>query len=458
MDRIMIDGYVDLRLDRDEFFEMYGHKKSVSIFTLGCKVNQYETEAMAELFENDGYEVVPNDQYANVYVINTCTVTNLGDKKSRQFIRRAKRLNDSALVAVVGCYSQVATDDVMKIDGVNLIIGTNERKKIVEMLQDITVADKICCVGDIMQVREFEELQIENMKDKTRAFLKIQDGCNQYCSYCIIPYARGPIRSRKPENIIAEVKRLVANGFKEFVLTGIHVASYGKDVDDMDLLKLLKIVHDVDGLERIRLSSVEPTLLSDEFMDVISKMPKFCNHFHLSMQSGSDSVLKRMNRKYTTAEYFEIVEKINSRLENPSITTDVIVGFPGETDDEFEETYEFVRKVGFYQIHVFKYSPKIGTPAAKMTDQIDGTKKATRSEKLISLGKELELNYLNSMINKKLNVLFEGFYDESEKYIEGLTQNYLRILVKSDINIYGEMREVTIKSIEDGVLYGEMNS
>lgn len=458
MNREMLDGYVDLSLGREEFIEMYGRPKSVSIFTLGCKVNQYETEAMAELFENDGYEVVANDEYANVYVINTCTVTNLGDKKSRQFIRRAKRLNDSALVAVVGCYSQVAADDVMKIEGVNLIIGTNERKKIVEMLQDITVADKICCVGDIMKVREFEELQIDNVKDKARAFLKIQEGCNQYCSYCIIPYARGPIRSRKPENVISEVKRLVANGFKEFVLTGIHVASYGKDMDDINLLKLIRMVHDVDGLERIRLSSVEPTLLSDEFMDTISKMPKFCNHFHLSMQSGSDTVLKRMNRKYTTAEYYEIVEKINSKLENPSITTDVIVGFPGETEEEFEETYNFVKKVAFYQIHVFKYSPKVGTPAAKMNDQIDGTKKSIRSEKLISLGKKLELDYLNSMIGKKLNVLFEGFYDESEKYIEGLTQNYLRILVESDINIYGEMREVTIKSIDNGLLYGRLES
>ncbi len=309
-----------------------------------------------------------------------------------------------------------------------------------------------------MKVREFEELQIENVKDKTRAFLKIQEGCNQYCSYCIIPYARGPIRSRKPENVIAEVKRLVDNGFKEFVLTGIHVASYGKDLEDMNLLKLIKMVHDVDGLERIRLSSVEPTLLSDEFIDAISKMHKFCNHFHLSMQSGSDTVLKRMNRKYSTDEYYEIVEKIKTRLNNPSLTTDVIVGFPGETDEEFNETYEFVKKVGFYQIHVFKYSPKTGTPAAKMNDQVDGLVKSNRSEKLIGLGKELEHEYLKSMIGKKLDVLFEGFYDESEKYIEGLTQNYLRILVESKTSIFGEIREVLIKSLEDNVLYGEIVS
>jgi len=332
----------DIKIDRREL-----NQRSVAFLTLGCKVNQYETEAMMELFESRGYNVVDNDARADIYVINTCTVTSLGDKKSRQFIRRSKRTNGEAIIAVVGCYSQVSPEEVEKIEGVNVIIGTNNRKQIVDVVEDINVWDKIVLVDDIMKVTEFEELKIDTIKDKTRAFLKIQEGCNQYCSYCIIPYARGPIRSRQPENVISEVKRLAESGFKEVVLTGIHVASYGKDLECVNLIDVLKKVHDVEGIERIRLSSVEPRMFSEEFITAIKSMPKFCNHFHLSLQSGSDTVLKRMNRKYTTEEYANIVDKLRVELDNPSFTTDIIVGFPGETDQEFEETYAFAKRIGF---------------------------------------------------------------------------------------------------------------
>ncbi len=431
-------------------------QKTVAFMTLGCKVNQYETEAMMELFESRGYEVVKNVERANVYVINTCTVTSLGDKKSRQFIRRVKRLNDEAIIGVVGCYSQVSPEEVEKIDGVNVIIGTSNRKQIVDVVEDINVWDKIVLVDDIMKVTEFEELKIETIKDKTRAFLKIQEGCNQYCSYCIIPYARGPIRSRQPENVISEVKRLAENGFKEIVLTGIHVASYGKDLECVTLIDVLKKVHDVEGIERIRLSSLEPRMFTDEFIEGIKNMPKFCNHFHLSLQSGSDTVLKRMNRKYTTEEYSKIVDRLRKELDNPSFTTDIIVGFPGETDVEFEETYTFAKHIGFSQIHVFKYSPREGTPASKMSDQIHGDIKSNRSAKLINLVQSMSDDYMDSFLDKEVNVLLEGEYEDMPNYLEGLDDHYLRICVKSSEKMKKTMQTVKIVERKGDILIGEL--
>lgn len=444
---------IDLSLSSEEFYKKYGRKKIISTFTLGCKVNQYETEAMAELFQSSGYEVVDHEDRADVYVINTCTVTSLGDKKSRQFIRRAKRTNPEAMIAVVGCYSQIAPDDVMAIEGVNLVLGTNDRKKIVEFIENMGSGEKISVVGDIMKVREFEELEIDKVQDKTRAFLKIQEGCNKYCSYCIIPYARGPVRSRKLENIISEVKRLAENGFKEVVLTGIHVASYGKDLGEVGLLDVIKAVDEIEGIERIRLSSLEPTVITDDFIEAISKMDKFCNHFHLSLQSGSDSVLKRMNRKYTTDQYFEIVEKLNDKLDNPSMTTDIIVGFPGETDQEFQETFAFAEKVGFAKIHVFKYSPREGTPAAIMTGQVDPQVKSSRSEKLIALADKMESDYLDGHIGKTVKVLFEAYHESSDTY-EGLTDHYIRVFVKSDKNLIGKLENVQLLSCEGDKING----
>ena len=341
--------------------------KKVAFLTLGCKVNQYETEAMTELFLKNDYDIVSSDEFADVYVINTCTVTNLSDKKSRQFIRRSRNKNSEAVIAVVGCYSQVSPEEISKIEEVDIILGTDNRNKLVEICEDFMKdKNKVNLVSDIMKVREFEELRIDDVEGKTRAFLKVQDGCNQYCSYCIIPYARGSIRSRKIDSIVREVKRLAQSGFKEVVLTGIHIASYGKDLGDERLIDLIEAIHETEGLERIRLGSLEPTLITDDFMKRLSSLKKVCNHFHLSLQSGSDTVLQRMNRKYTTDEYKSIVGTIRQYMSDVAFTTDIIVGFPEETEQEFLETCEFVKTIGFSKVHVFQYSPRKGTPAAEL--------------------------------------------------------------------------------------------
>ena len=320
----------------------------VAFYTLGCKVNQYETEAMQELFEKRGYQIVECDEFADIYVINTCTVTNLGDRKSRQFIRRAKKINRDSIVAVVGCYSQVASDEVEKMEEVDIILGTTHRDKIVDLCEKVFLdGKKINMVKDVSAYKKFDNLNIVDVKSKTRAYIKIQDGCNQFCSYCIIPYARGPIRSRNLQSIIDEARRLSYAGFKEIILTGIHVASYGKDLNSISLVDVIEEVAKVDGIERIRLSSIEPTLIDDQFMQRVTRTNKLCDHFHLSLQSGSDEVLKRMNRKYTTLQYKEIVELIRQYMPDAGITTDVIVGFPGETDMEFQQTYDFVKEIGF---------------------------------------------------------------------------------------------------------------
>ncbi|MDM8128763.1 tRNA (N(6)-L-threonylcarbamoyladenosine(37)-C(2))-methylthiotransferase MtaB, partial [Paraclostridium benzoelyticum] len=312
--------------------------KKVAFYTLGCKVNQYETEAMLEMFKKDGYTQVDSEEFADVYVINTCTVTHMSDRKSRQYIRRMKKKNPDAIIAVVGCYSQVSPEEILEIEEVNLVMGTNERRQIVEEIKKLDASKKASTVDDIMKVRAFEEIEINQANGRTRAFMKIQDGCDRFCSYCIIPYARGgKVRSRDLESVVNEAKKLAHNGYTEIVLTGIHVASYGKDVKDaeVNLLSVIKAIDEIDGVKRIRLSSVEPILMTDEFIDTVSKMPKVCPHFHLSLQSGCDETLKRMNRRYTTEEYKEIVDKLREKMPEVAITTDVIVGFPGETNDEF---------------------------------------------------------------------------------------------------------------------------
>ncbi len=430
--------------------------KRVAFYTLGCKVNQYDTEAMVEIFERSGYDVVSSDEIADVYVINTCTVTNLGDRKSRQFIRRSKKRNPDSTIVVVGCYAQTASEEVMAIEGVNLVLGTNERNKIVDLVESINMNEKINYVDNIMEVKEFEELSIEKVKGKTRAFLKIQEGCNQYCSYCIIPYARGPIRSRQLENIIAEVKRLSRNGFKEIVLTGIHIASYGKDLNDITLIDVIKQVHEVDGIERIRLSSVEPTLLTEEFIKEIKILPKFCHHLHISLQSGSDDTLKRMNRKYDTEQYRMIVKNLRREIPEIAITTDIIVGFPGETDEEFETTYNFVKEMDFSQIHVFKFSPRKGTPAAKYENQVAGDIKSARSDKIIKLGNEMMNSYMKKFVNKELSVLFEAYYDRENNLIEGLTENYIRVAVAGNDSYIGEVVKTKITKMKEDMMTGEM--
>ncbi len=429
--------------------------KKVTFHTLGCKVNQYETEAMEEMFKKNGYDIVENNDMADIYIINTCTVTNMGDRKSRQFIRRARKINDKAVIAAVGCYSQVSPEEVEKIEEVDIIIGTTNRDKIVELCEyAMENYGKINIVEDIRMFKECEEINIDDVKSRTRAYIKVQDGCNQYCSYCIIPYARGPVRSRKLDDIIEESIRLRDKGFKELILTGIHVESYGKDLDNIELIDVIEEVAKIDGIERIRLSSVEPRLITREFMERALATKKLCDHFHLSLQSGSDTVLKRMNRKYNTELYMENVELIREYMPEAGITTDIIVGFPGETEEEFNETLEFVKEIGFSRIHVFKYSPREGTPAAKMDNQIDGIIKSERSEKLIKIGDEIANDINNNYIGSEIEVLFEE--DNNSNFeIEGYTTNYIRVKTK-DLSYKGKIAKVKIEDIENDTLVGKI--
>ena len=431
--------------------------KTVAFHTLGCKVNQYETEAMEELFEKSGYSIVNDEEIADIYVINTCTVTNLSDRKSRQFIRKSKKINKDSIIAVVGCYSQVSPGEVEEIEGVDVIIGTSDRNKVVELCERArNNHQKINIVRSIKTYKEFEEINIDEIKSKTRAYIKIQDGCNQFCSYCIIPYARGPIRSREFNDIISETKKLAAAGFKEIVLTGIHVASYGKDSNKMPLIEVIKGIGNVEGIERIRLSSLEPTLIDDNFMKSIVDIGKVCDHFHLSLQSGSNSVLNRMNRKYTKEVYKEKVDLIRQYMPNAGLTTDIIVGFPGETEDEFNETYKFVKEIGFSRIHVFKYSPRKGTPAANFENQVNGNIKNSRSEKLIALGDELTKTFNDRFLNQRLQVLFEEVNKKVDNSYEGYTTNYIRARVIYEDSLISKIRIVNIRSTSNDILVGEV--
>ena len=428
--------------------------KRVAFYTLGCKVNQYETEAMLELFEKEGYEKAETEDYADVYVINTCTVTHMSDRKSRQYIRRMKKKNPDAIITVVGCYSQVSPEEILSIDEVNLVMGTNDRKKIVEEVKKIDASRKVSTVDDIMKVKAFEEIEINKTNGKTRAFLKIQDGCDRYCSYCIIPYARGRVRSRDLESIVKEVENLAANGYKEVVLTGIHVASYGKDIKETDikLLDVIKQINDIEGIERIRLSSVEPILFTDEFVEAVSAMDKVCPHYHLSLQSGCDETLKRMKRRYTTEEYKTIVDRLRAAIPNVSITTDVIVGFPGETNEEFDKTYEFLKDIELTHMHIFKYSPRKGTPAATMENQVDPSTKHERSEKLLQLNEENFKKFGQKMLDKEFNVLFEQKVGDNK--FEGLTENYVKVIVESDKDLSEQILKVKITDVKNEFLEG----
>lgn len=426
----------------------------VAFHTLGCKVNQYETEAMEKMFEDKGYEIVGEDDLAHIYVINTCTVTNLSASKSRQFIRKVKKINKDSIVAVVGCYSQVSPDEVESIEGVDVIIGTSDRKRIVELCEKAKKdRQQINIVRNIASLNEFEEVDVDDIRSMTRAYIKIQDGCNQYCSYCIIPYARGPVRSRKIQDIIEESKKLASSGFKEIILTGIHVASYGKDLGEIGLIDVIKKISEVDGIERIRLSSIEPNLITKDFMEALLTSKKVCHHFHLSLQSGSNSVLKRMNRKYSKEEYREKVDLIRSYMPDAGITTDIIVGFPGESDEEFIETLEFVKNIRFSRIHVFKYSPRKGTPAAKYKDQVHGTIKSQRSESLIKLAEQMMSEFNYRFLGKKMEVLFEKIDGD---YYEGYTSNYIRVKVDSDKDLVGQVVKVDIHANEGDYLIAKV--
>lgn len=427
----------------------------IAFTTLGCKVNLYDSEAMAELFAEKGYEIVDFDEVADVYVINTCTVTNFGDKKSRQMIRRARRQNVNSIIVATGCYAQVAPEAVADIEGINIVIGTKDRAKVVEIVESYKAEEGVLnAVSDIKDEKEFERLKVSNLKDRTRAYIKIQEGCNRYCTYCIIPYARGPVRSRKPEDVIDEVKILAQNGYKEVVLAGIHVASYGLDLGDITLADIIERVHEVDGIERIRFSSMEPKAVDDEFVARMAKLPKVCEHYHLSLQSGSDETLKRMNRRYTSKEYAAACERLRKAFPDVAITTDIIVGFPTETDKNFEESYNFAEEVRLSKIHVFPYSPKTGTPAAKIRPQIAPDIKNERSHKMLELSERLNREFMSGYIGKSVEVLFERLEGE---FYEGHTRNYIKVLCKSDRDLTNELVMVKLNDIAgEETMYGEL--
>ncbi len=416
--------------------------KKAALHNLGCKVNAYETEAMQHLLEEAGYEIVPFTQKADVYVINTCSVTNMADRKSRQMLHKSKKNNPDSIVVAAGCYVQTSEKEVLNDLSVDIVIGNDRKHDLVRLLEEYSLDSVNDTVDDINDGKhDFEELFIDQTKEHTRAFIKVQDGCNQFCSYCIIPYARGRVRSRRFENVIAEVERLAANGFKEVVLTGIHLSSYGVDFEKATgLLELIQAVNAVKGIERIRLGSLEPKIVTEHFASELSKLDKICPHFHLSLQSGCDATLKRMNRKYTTKEYERGCELLRKYFVHPAITTDVIVGFPGETEEEFEQTKAYLEHIHFYEMHIFKYSKRKGTRAAVMPDQIDEQIKAARSEKLIALGHDMSKEFRKFYIGKNEEVLFEEKAVIGDKeYFVGYTKEYVKVAKKTDENLENQI-------------------
>ena len=428
---------------------MIGNKnnKIISFITLGCKVNQYETNAMAQKFKEKGYKVIEGEAKADIYVINTCTVTNMSDRKSRQMLRRMKDINKNAIIVACGCYVQVSKEEVEQMEEIDLVLGNNEKKNIVEYVEKyIEENKKEENMEDVMQQREFVDFGDVTYTEKTRAVIKVQDGCDRFCSYCIIPYARGRVRSRKPQSVISEIEKIAKQGIQEVVVTGIHVASYGKDFNnDYKLIDLLEEINKIEGIKRIRLGSIEPLLITEEFVERLKKLEKICHHFHLSLQSGCDETLKRMNRRYTIEEFKEIVNRLRKNYEDVILTTDIIVGFPGETEEEFNKTYEFLKDIKFYKMHVFKYSPRKGTKAAKMPKQIDGKQKEIRSKKLIELSDFNEKTYNEAYINKEVEVLFE---EEKEGMYKGHTENYILVYYKSEENLENKMKKVICKEVE----------
>lgn len=412
--------------------EYKNSNKKVAFCSLGCKVNQYETNAMAQKFVANGYKIVEFDEYADVYIVNTCTVTNIADRKSRQMLRRAKEINKDATLVACGCYAQVAKEELKKIPEIDLIIGNNEKNDIISIIENhIAQKGTEDIVSDVMYKLDYVELGTTTYTEKTRAVIKIQDGCDRFCSYCLIPYARGHIRSRKIENVIEEIKKVVEEGINEVVITGIHIASYGRDFkgENIGLIDLLEEINKIKGLHRIRLGSIEPTIITEEFVKRLSKLDKICDHFHLSLQSGCTETLKRMNRRYTTEEFKEVTKRLRTKLPNAALTTDIIVGFPGETEEEFNMTYEFLKEIAFYKMHVFKYSQRKGTKAAVMPNQIDGKVKEERSKKLIELSNENEYNYNKKYIGREVEVLFE---EREGEYLKGHTTNYIVVKHKTD--------------------------
>ena len=433
-------------------------QKVVKFITLGCKVNQYETNAMAQKFLEKGYKVIEeekeqNEEKPDICIINTCTVTNMSDRKSRQMLRREKENNKNVIVVAVGCYAQVAKNELNKIPEIDLVLGNNEKVDIVKYVEDyINENENNIEIEDVMQSRLFSDFGDITFTEKTRAVVKIQDGCDRFCSYCIIPYARGRVRSRKPESIISEITKIAEKDIKEVVITGIHIASYGKDFkEEYKLIDLLEEINKIDGIERIRLGSIEPLLIKDEFVERLKKLDKICHHFHLSLQSGCDETLKRMNRRYTTEQFKEIVKRLRNTYSDVNLTTDIIVGFPGETEEEFEKTYKFLDEIKFYKMHIFKYSQRKGTKAAVMPNQIPGDIKELRSRRLIELSNKNEFEINQKYIGKKVEVLFE---EEKEGIFKGHTANYILVYCKDEEeNLSNKIQEVEcIQNLNDHIL------
>ena len=442
--------------------------KVVRFVTLGCKVNQYETNAMAQKFLEKGYQIIEEitpeneDIKPDICIINTCTVTNMSDRKSRQMLRRMKEKNPETIVVAVGCYAQVAKEELAKIPEIDLVLGNNEKVEVVKYVEEY-INNNINNVelDDVMYSKEFSDFGDVTYTEKTRAVIKIQDGCDRFCSYCIIPYARGRVRSRKPESIISEITQIASKGIKEVVITGIHIASYGKDfamskdskLANYRLIDLLEEINEIQGIQRIRLGSIEPLLITEEFVERLIKLEKICHHFHLSLQSGCDETLKRMNRRYTTEQFKEIVRLLRNAYEDVNLTTDIIVGFPGETDEEFNKTYQFLKEIKFYKMHIFKYSPRKGTKAAVMPNQISGDIMEKRSRELIELSNENELEYNKNYIGKEMEVLFE---EEKEKIYKGHTQNYILVYCQTDKKIDNKIEKVICKKAEQDHILGEV--
>ncbi len=425
----------------------------VAFYTLGCKVNQYETEAMKNLFKKNGFHIVENVDDADIFIINSCTVTSASDRKTRQMIRKFKKNNENSIMILTGCYSQNHREELKNNQNIDIIIGTKEKSKILEITNDyINEHIKHNEVSDFLKNEEYEEFDIIDWESRTRANIKIQDGCNQYCSYCIIPYVRGPSRSRDREEIIKEIINLSDKNYKEIIVNGINLTSLGRDDDNGDLVDLIKAIDKLDINSRIRFGSLEANIINEEMMEIISKNERFAKHFHLSLQSGSNSILKRMNRKYTKEEFYEKVRLIRKYIPDCGITTDIIVGFPGETEEEFNESYDFVKKVNFSRIHVFKFSPREGTRAYKMKDKVNGKIKNTRSRKMIELGERLEKEFCKKFIGEEVEVLFET--KDENGYYEGYTSNYLHFKYKSNKNLENKLEKHFVKNVSDNTLVG----
>jgi threonylcarbamoyladenosine tRNA methylthiotransferase MtaB len=420
---------------------------NVAFYTLGCKVNFYDTEAIWQLFKNEGYEQVDFEQTADVYLINTCTVTNTGDKKSRQIIRRAVRRNPDAIIAVTGCYAQTSPAEIMDIPGVDLVIGTQDREKLMTFITDIQNDRKpVNAVRNIMKTREFEELDVPDFTERTRAFLKIQEGCNNFCTFCIIPWSRGLSRSRKPESVLNQARQLVEAGYKEIVLTGIHTGGYGDDLENYRLANLLADLDKIDGLERIRISSIEASQIDDRVIAILNSSLKMCRHLHIPLQAGDDDILKRMRRKYTTAEFAEKIRLIQQAMPGVAITTDVIVGFPGETQEQFENGFRFMEEMKFAEMHVFPYSKRTGTPAARMDEQVDEEVKHERVHQLIDLSERMQAAYGREWVGRELDVIpeREAKGTEGAGLISGYTDNYIQVVFNGDPSLIGKLCRVRI--------------